>query len=147
MKTGFALIRFLKFCYRASTQRLRMTPKTDMLHRFSLYFTLLSVPYRTQVCTTFTLCSLRTFRLASPCTEGSGFLCPSTSPPPTAGAHIVGPGKASPDQLQAQQSSTQHLSPCLPGEILHYDRELFSKANLKTSTSSVKKKKKGKEKT
>lgn len=120
MKTGFALISFLKCHYHASAQRLRMTPKPAMSHHFSLYFTLISIPYRTQVCTTFTLCSLRMFRLASPpCTEGSGFLCPMSQPSTQGRAHIVGPGKASPDQLQAQQSSTQHLSPCLPEEILH----------------------------
>lgn len=94
MKTGFALISFLKCRYHASAQRLRMTPKPAMLHHFSLYFTLISIPYRTQVRTTFTICSLRMFRLASPpCTEGSGFLCPCPSPLPKAGLTLWGQGR------------------------------------------------------
>lgn len=53
--------------------------------------------------------------------------------------HVAGLGKDGPHRPWTQQSNTRHLTPCLPEEILHYERELFSKVHLKISTWGVRK--------
>lgn len=53
--------------------------------------------------------------------------------------HVAGLGKDGPHQPWTQQSSNQHLTLCLPEEILHCERELFSKVHLKISTGDVRK--------